>query len=76
MDSHDLESLNDTMKGIAGASFLAQSIAAYDGYAQAAMTNLMSRAQLLNYEQISDSAWKMADAMMTERKNRGLGGGG
>lgn len=51
---------------------------AYDGFAATAMQVLLKHQMSMfegrmTYEAIAEYAWKLADAMMEERRKRGLG---
>jgi hypothetical protein len=50
-------------------------IDAYDHYATAAMTVILQKhSDDYNADKIAEFAWDFADAMMAERRKRGLGG--
>jgi hypothetical protein len=68
----DLQSM---MQGAASADVVHKAIAAYDGFATAAMQVLLKHMpkQAMSYEQVAEYAWTVADAMMAERRKRGLG---
>lgn len=73
-----INELDSMLKKAATAEIVTQLIAAYDSFAQAAMCELLTRGGVRAGKEcaLAERAWVIADAMMVERKKRGLGGTG
>lgn len=78
-DSDDImKQLNSLMQTTATAAVVTQLMVAYDGFATAALRELLaddaSMAEATKgCEWLAAKAWEIADAMMLERAKRGLG---
>ncbi len=67
------------LQGLMNQAAMTQSVhsavAAYDAFAGAAMVEVIKmRGEKLSAAAVAEVAWDFADAMMVERKRRGLGG--
>ena len=77
-----MKELGSIMQTAATVGMVDKMLSAYDGFATAAMKVLLAEiardqswrnAVLSDPSGVADAAWKIADAMMIERRNRGLG---
>ena len=68
--------LNSLMSKVMGTQMVQDVVHAYDAYATAAMQALIGATgpTSVTADLIASVAWRVADAMMTERKKRGIGG--
>lgn len=70
-----LEQLQQIVASANTGQAINQSIVAYDHYATAAMKVLLEKYHSNeNLKKIAEYAWELADAMVGERRKRGLGG--
>ncbi len=71
-----IQHVSEMTRGMMVTQMIAQGIDAYDKFACAAMQSLLSILDLNEHspDNIALMAWEAADAMMEERKKRGIGG--
>lgn len=74
--SEMLQQVAELTRGAMIAQMVSQGIETYDRFATAAMQSLLSILDLNEHspDNIALMAWEAADAMMEERKKRGIGG--
>lgn len=69
-----LGELNKLMSSAMGAQMVQDIVHAYDAYATTAMQALIRNTGGGSVPQLAKLAWDFADAMMDERRKRGIGG--